>query len=628
MSVAGNGTGEQKSSLSVLALGAIGVVFGDIGTSPLYALKECFGSHGMELNPTNVLGLLSMVFWAMMLVVTLKYVTVIMRADNNGEGGILALLALVQRLVRKDGRRIWLLSVLGIFGAALFYGDSVITPAISVLSAVEGLTVLAPSLHTFVVPVTVGILVGLFLIQRKGTESVGLLFGPVMLVWFFVLGVLGVREIMVSPDVLRAVSPVYAFDFFTAHPMLSFLTLGSVVLVVTGGEALYTDMSHFGAKPIRLAWLAVVAPGLVLNYMGQGALLLTQPEAVKNPFFLLAPEWALLPLIVLATAATVIASQAVISGAFSVTRQAIQLGYLPRMQILHTSAKEAGQIYLPFVNWLLLVGVILLVVGFKSSSSLASAYGIAVTGAMLIDNFLVVVVMLSAWRWKIYWVVPLVGLFLCVDLAFLAANSFKIPSGGWLALLIALVLFVLLTTWSKGRQLLASRIQEQSLERSFFVQHMVPELTRVAGVAMYLTTSKDRVPGALLHNLKHNKVLHEKVAFLTVDTLDVPVVADAEQAEVVPLGNQCYSVCLRFGFMQSPDIPQALGRIVLGGEGLDMMDTSFFLGRESLVMAKQSPLTRVRRHVFFWLTKNAASAMEFFHLPPNRVVEVGGQLEI
>jgi KUP system potassium uptake protein len=614
---------------TALIVGAIGVVFGDIGTSPLYALKEVFGSaHGMELTDANVLGALSLIFWTLAIIVSAKYVTLILRADNHGEGGILALLALVVRLTRDNRRLRYVLGLLGVFGATLFYGDAVITPAISVLSAVEGLEVIAPQLHPFVVPVSLTVLIALFLIQAFGTGRVGVFFGPLTALWFATLAVLGIGSIAETPAVLAAVHPVYAYRFFADHPLISFIALGAVVLAVTGTEALYADMGHFGRGPIRIAWVGVVWPALLANYFGQGALLLRRPEAVENPFFLLAPEWFLVPLVALATCATVIASQAVISGAFSLTQQAIQLGLLPRMRITHTSAREGGQIYISLVNWLLLVGVVFLVLEFRSSSGLAAAYGMAVTGAMMVDTILVGAVMVMLWRWPRPLAAAIVGVLLVIDFTFFAANALKFFAGGWLPLLIALALFVVLTTWRRGRQLLIARKKERAIGRDDFIRLMADEIPRVPGTAVFLTGDRDIAPGALLHNLKHNKVLHERVVFLTVKVEDVPFIAEADAIDFKDLGKNFYRLLLRYGFMQQPDIPRALELCAARGLPFEMMETTFVLGRDTVIPTKDPGMALWREHLFAWMTRNAASAKDFFRIPANRVVELGSQIEI
>lgn len=618
---------QSRQALSTLTLGAIGVVFGDIGTSPLYALKEIFnGHHPIPVTPDNILGILSMVFWSIMLLVSLKYVLVIMRADNRGEGGSLALLALVTERARNP-RLAWIVTLLGIFAAALFYGDSMITPAISVLSAVEGMELVTPTLKPYVIPITLAILTGLFFIQKRGTGSVGLFFGPIMTGWFAVLGLLGVLQIAHNPGVLAALNPLYTLGFIGAHPGLAFLALGSVVLAVTGGEALYTDMGHFGRFPIRLAWFAFVMPALVLNYFGQGALLLAEPEAIENPFFHLAPDWALIPMLGLATLATVIASQAVISGAFSVARQSVQMGLLPRMQIVHTSGKEEGQIYVPFTNWSLYLAVVALVIGFKSSSNLAAAYGIAVTGTMLIDTILLAFVMALMWKW--HWSVAalVAGFFLTVDIAFFAANAIKIPEGGWFPIAMGLISFTVLTTWRRGRRLVSQEMAKQSIPMEDFIT-AIDDVHRINGTAVFMTSSKEGVPPALLHNLKHNQVLHDRVVLVTVQTADTPHVNDMDRIYLHRMGKGFMRVIVRYGFMESPDIPAVLDQCKHQGERFDMMETTFYLSRETIVPSMTRRMTLLRARLFALMSKNATSASDFFQIPTNRVVELGTQLVI
>jgi KUP system potassium uptake protein len=611
-------------------LGAIGVVFGDIGTSPLYTLRQCFaGEHPVSLTHANVLGILSIIFWALLLIVTIKYVTLIMRADNRGEGGILALTALVSHGLGDHGRRRWWLVGLGIFGAAMFYGDGMITPAISVLGAVEGLEIIAPHLHPFVVPAALVIVLLLFAIQRRGTASVGLLFGPVMTVWFVVLALLGALEIARHPEVLGAGNPAYAVSFVASSPLLAFLALGAVVLAVTGTEALYADMGHFGAAPIRRAWLAFVMPALVLNYFGQGALLLANPAAIKNPFYLLAPQWALIPLVVLATCAAVIASQAVISGAFSLTRAAIQMGYCPRLKILHTSDRQIGQIYIPFINWTLLIAVVLLVIGFRHSDNLGGAYGIAVTLAMLIDSMLIYVVMRRIWDWSRSVALAIALPLFLIDVAFLSSNSLKVPEGGWFPLLVGLVVFTLLTTWKRGRALLMERLSQDSMPLDLFIDSVgASPPQRVPGTAVFLTSTVDRVPHALLHNLKHNKVLHERVVFLTIHTRDIPHVAPAERAHVHDLSCQFWRLDAYYGFAEDPDVPELLEEAASQGNAFDMMDTSFFVSRETLIATVAPGMALWRERLFVSMSKMAVKATDFFHIPTNRVVELGTQVEL
>ena len=616
------------SKSSALALGALGVVFGDIGTSPLYTMKEVFGGHHLALTQDNVLGILSLVFWSLMLVVSLKYVSVMMRADNRGEGGILALLTLAQGQAPLGSRIRWVLMSLGFVGASLFFGDSLITPAISVLSAVEGLEMGAPALHPFIVPLALGILVGLFVIQRHGTAAIGKLFGPVMLLWFTVLGLLGLLGILRNPQVLAALSPTHALHFFAAHGVAGFLILGAVVLAITGAEALYADMGHFGRRPIQLVWFACVLPALVLNYFGQGALLLASPEAVRNPFYMLAPEWALYPMVGLATVATVIASQAVISGAFSVTRQVIQMGYAPRLIIRHTSAAEAGQIYIPFVNWTLMVGVALLVLGFQSSSNLAAAYGIAVTGTFAIDTILVCMVMRV--RWGLGLGATLAGMltFLAIDLAFFSANAVKIPDGGWFPLAVAMLVFTLLVTWKRGREIVQQRLQETAQPLAPFVDVLLahPPI-RVPGTAVFMTADAHGAPSALLHNLKHNKVLHERVVILNVRYAEVPYVAADRRLEMEQLAEGFYHVVVRYGFMDDIDIPLALSECACGMQ-FELMDTTFFFSRENLIPTRGAGMSLWREHLFATMARNAASPMTFFRIPANRVIELGTQIEI
>ena len=621
------GSPQTQKNLSALMLGAIGVVYGDIGTSPLYALKETFaGHHPLPVIEANVLGVLSIMFWTIMLLVSLKYVIIIMRADNHGEGGSLALLALVSELYSDKPKSKWLFAMLGVFAAALFFGDSMITPAISVLSAVEGLNIIAPQLNSFVLPITMMVLSALFFVQKRGTGAMGMAFGPIMILWFLVLGVLGVLSIAQSPHVLLALNPVYAYQFLVLDPWLSFLTLGSVVLAVTGGEALYTDMGHFGRFPIRLTWFSFVLPALVFNYFGQGALLLNNPQAIESPFFLLAPEWAIIPMVLLATAATVIASQAVISGAFSVASQSVQMGFLPRMEIRQTSSKAHGQIYVPFTNWTLYLAVIYLVLTFQSSSNLAAAYGIAVTGTMMIDTMLIAFV-LVAWRWSPWLVIPLIGTFLCVDLAYFAANAIKIPQGGWFPLGIALVSFIVLTTWKRGRKLLFEVIARRSIPVQTIVDH-VGDVNRAHGTAVFLVAVNEGAPAALLHNLKHNQVLHERNVLLSVIIEDKPFVTKGNRLLINDLGKGFYRVRVFYGFMQTPDVPAALDLCAPLGLTFDMMDTTFFTSRALIVSASTPGMMKWREWIFIMMSKNAMNATEFYKIPTNRVVEMGTRIEI
>jgi KUP system potassium uptake protein len=622
-------TRPEHKRLAPLVIGAIGVVFGDIGTSPLYTLRECFtGAHGLPLTEGNVYGVLSVIFWAIMIIVTLKYVTLIMRADNRGEGGIMALTALVSRGLSERRARWWLVG-LGIFGAAMFYGDGMITPAISVLSAVEGLDVMTPALKPYVVPLTIVILIGLFSIQRHGTARVGVLFGPIVCLWFAVLALLGGIEIASNPAVLLALNPAYAFAFLWDNPLPAFLALGAVVLAVTGTEALYADMGHFGATPIRRAWLFLVLPALVLNYFGQGALIIHDPSAIKNPFYLLAPAWALLPLVMLATCATVIASQAVISGAFSLTRQAIQMGYCPRLTITHTSEGHIGQIYIPFINWSLLGAVMLLVLGFQSSSNLAAAYGIAVTMALAIDSLLIYVVLTRLWRWNRIGALAIVVPLLTIDLMFLASNALKIPQGGWFPIAIGLAAFTLMTTWKRGRAILLQRLMQETMPVDLFIGSITESPpVRVPGTAVFLTSTEGRVPHALLHNLKHNKVLHERVILLTLKTRDIPVVSRADRLKVRDLGCNFHQIEAFYGFMEDQDIPALLEECGRRGILFDMMDTSFFASRETLIPSVAPGMALWREKLFVSMSKNATKATEYFRIPTNRVVELGTQVEL
>ncbi len=617
----------EKHSLAAITLAAMGVVYGDIGTSPLYTLKECFATAHLPLNHDNVLGILSMIFWAILLVVTVKYVAFILRADNRGEGGIMVLMALARRYLGGPART--RIIVLGLFGAALFYGDAIITPAMSVLSAAEGLEVINDNLSSYVLPMSVAVLTGLFLLQKFGTAHVGKLFGPVMMLWFFVIGLLGLVKIIQVPGVLAAVNPYYGVKLISEHGWAAFLTMGSVVLALTGAEALYADMGHFGRKPIRMAWFSFVLPGLVLNYFGQGALLLSNPAAIDNPFFNLAPKWGLLPLIILATLATVIASQAVISGAYSLTRQAIQLGYCPRMLIDHTSEREIGQIYLPFVNWALLVAVMIVVVSFRSSANLAAAYGIAVTGTMVITSLLFFVVARINWRWPLWLAAGVTALFLSIDMVFFSANLLKISHGGWLPLLIGIVIFTMMLTWKQGRELLSERIREHALPLESFISNIEEyPPSRVEGTAVFLTGTTHGVPHALLHNLKHNKVLHERVVLLTANTEDVPYVDKAERLEITRLSQSFWRVVASYGFMETPDMNEILACAAEQGLEFEVMDTSFFLSRETLISTDRPGMAQWREHLFVWMSRNALRATDFFSIPTNRVVEMGAQVEL
>jgi KUP system potassium uptake protein len=621
-------------ALAGLALGALGVVYGDIGTSPLYALKECFGGiHRVEPTPQNVVGVLSLVFWAMTFVVSFKYLAFVMRADNRGQGGILALMALVgQKDISKKGRGALL--VLGLFGAALLYGDGVITPAISVLGAVEGVAVAAPGLAHMVVPLAVGILLALFLFQRRGTTTVGRVFGPVMVIWFVTIAALGVRGILLEPHVLRAVNPVHAASFFARNGVEGFLVLGAVVLVITGGEALYADMGHFGPRPIRVAWLGFAMPAIVLNYFGQGAMLLQDASAARSPFYLLAPEWFRYPLIAVATAAAIVASQAMISGAFSLTNQAVQLGYSPRVTIRHTSSREIGQIFVPEVNALMAVACIALVLGFRSSSNLASAYGIAVTGDMAITTVLFHRVIRDHWSWPRWKAWPLTLLFLAVDVAFFSANIVKVEEGGWFPLAAAALVFALLSTWKRGRQALASLLRDAGLPLDLFLSEIARKNpVRVPGTAVFMTSGTTHAPPVLLHHLKHNKILHERVVLVSILTAEVPFVSSAERVESRALGSGFFQVVGRYGFMQTPDVPALLALLRTQRAPnvpleLKELETTYYLGRETLLPTGPSRMSRWRKRLFIVMARNAQTASSFFGLPPNRVVEMGAQIQL
>jgi KUP system potassium uptake protein len=620
-----------NQGLPGLILGAVGVVFGDIGTSPLYTLKEAFSPHfGLVGNHDTILGILSLVFWALVIVVTVKYVTIIMRADNDGEGGIMALMTLAQRTLPQGSRSAYVVGILGIFGASLFFGDGVITPAISVLSAVEGLEVAAPGLERWIVPITVTILIMVFVAQRFGTQKVGKVFGPVTALWFLALAVLGVWNIIDAPEVLKAFNPMWAIDFFIAHGWHSVLILGAVVLAVTGGEALYADMGHFGARPIRYAWYLMVLPCLMLNYLGQGALVLQDPAAVSNPFYEGVPEWGLYPMIVLATMATIIASQAVITGAFSVARQAMQLGYIPRMQVKHTSHDTIGQIYVPGVNWMMMITVLAVVLAFGSSTALASAYGISVSATMLIDTLLLALVARALWPQGRKWVLPLCVLFFIVDVGFVIANGAKFFDGAWFPLALGLIVFTLLRTWRRGRELLAAEIRKDGIGLdSFLPGLMLAPPVRVPGTAVFLTAQTGVVPHALLHNLKHNKVLHERNVFLTVHTLPLPYAPADRRLKVESIGDEFYRVIVRFGFMETPDVPLALMRSCdQGGPYFDPMDTTFFASRETIVASARRGMPIWRDKLFAAMHRNAAPATGFFRIPGNRLVELGSQVEI
>ncbi len=625
-----SGSDTAKQSTFALTIAAIGVVFGDIGTSPLYTMREAFSPrYGLAASAENVMGVLSLIFWGLMIVVTAKYVYFMMRANNRGEGGMMALLALVLQATKRGSAKRLLLISLGLFGASMFYGDGMITPAISVISAVEGLGVAAPTLQPFVIPLTIVIVILLFLFQQKGTASVGALFGPVTVIWFGVLAVLGALSIADNPGIFAALSPAYAVGFFLDNRFAAFLAMGAVVLAITGTEGIYTDMGHFGKKPIRIAWSAWVLPALLLNYFGQGALILRDPAALEHPFYHLAPDWALYPLIGLATMATVIASQAVISGTYSLTRQAIQLGYCPRMDVFHTSESEIGQIYMPWINWSLLVAVIALVIGFGSSSNLAGAYGVAVTGMMAIDTILAFVVVTTLWNWSKWIAVPLAIAFLCIDITFFGANTVKLLHGGWFPIAIAMLLFTLFTTWYRGRQLLMRQLAPGAIGVEPFVQSITQHPpTRVPGTAVFLTTATEGVPHALLHNLNHNKVLHERIVLLTVTTEEVPHVPDEERIEVTPLSGNFFRVVVKYGFKDEPDVPAALALARTQGLEFNMMETSFFLSRQTLVPKLGKDMALWREKLFAVMSRNASSATVFFNIPANRVVELGTRVEL
>ena len=619
----------SKSSLTALTLGAIGVVYGDIGTSVLYAVKEVFGSGHVPFTPDNVYGILSIFFWTLTVIISLKYVTLVLRADNNGEGGLVAMLALASQSVKDKPELRRVLLVVGIFGACLFYGDGVITPAISVLSAVEGLEVVSPTFKSAVIPLTLVILFGLFAVQKRGTADIGRFFGPITVVWFVTIAALGVVHIAGHPTILWAMSPHHALGFMWHNPGTTFIILGAVVLCVTGGEALYADMGHFGKKPIRLAWFSVVMPCLTLNYFGQGALLLENPAAVKNPFFMMAPDWALLPLVGLATMATVIASQALISGAFSVTKQVIQLGYLPRLQILHTSVKDTGQIYMPFVNWGLFVAIVLAVVMFRSSSNLASAYGIAVTLDMLITTVLTFFVIRYSWKYPLVLCIGATALFFVVDLAFFASNMRKLFDGGWFPLAIGGAIFTLMLTWKEGRRLLNEKLKADAIDLPSFLDAVfVSPPLRVEGTAVFLTVESGSVPNALLHNLKHNKVLHANNLFVTVRNHEVPWIGMDKRLEIESLGHDCWQVMIHYGFKNDPDVPKALQQIKGRGCELDAMTTSYFLSRDTVVPSIGRGMARWREKLFAQMHHNASGAADFLKLPNNAVVELGSKIEI
>jgi KUP system potassium uptake protein len=618
-----------KSSLAALTLGAIGVVYGDIGTSVLYAMKEVFGSGHVAFTPDNIYGILSIFFWTLTVIVSIKYVALVLRADNNGEGGLVAMLALASMAVKDRPVLRQRMLIVGIFGTCLFYGDGVITPAISVLSAVEGLEVVSPAFTKYVIPLTIVILFGLFAVQKRGTSGIGKFFGPITVIWFAAIAALGVYHIASHPEIMWAISPHFAVQFIVNEPAITFLILGAVVLCVTGGEALYADMGHFGKKPIRLAWFSVVMPSLTLNYFGQGALLLSDPSAVTNPFFNMAPDWLLLPLVVLATAATVIASQALISGAFSVTKQVVQMGFLPRLQVLHTSVKDTGQIYIPFVNWGLFAVIVLAVVMFKSSSNLAAAYGIAVCTDMLITTVLTFFVIHYGWKYPFWWCLAATGFFFAVDFAFWASNLLKLLEGGWFPLLIASVIMMLMLTWRDGRTLLDDKRREDALDLTSFLSAVFSSPpVRVDGTAVFLTSGMGAVPNAFLHNLKHNKVLHAQNLFVNVHNHEVPWIAEADRLEITSLGNECWQVVIHYGFKDDPDVPGALKHLHGMGCEINPMTTSYFLSRDSIVPTIGTGMAQWREKLFAQMHLNASSAADFLNLPSNSVVELGSKIEI
>lgn len=623
---------EQQHSrryLLTLSLGALGVVYGDIGTSPLYAFRECFApEHNLPPSPENILGVLSLIFWALILIISIEYLFVVMRADNRGEGGIVALMSLVGSKQAPSRRRVVLVG-LGLFGAALLYGDGMITPAISVLSAIEGLNVATPFFSDYVVWITVAVLIGLFTVQKYGTARVGAIFGPIMLLWFAVIAVMGISHIIQEPSVLRAVLPTHAIDFFLRNKLTGFFVLGSVFLVITGGEALYADMGHFGLKPIRLVWFSFVLPALLLNYFGQGAFLLHTPEGVENPFYRMAPQWALIPLVVLATAAASIASQAVISGAFSLTRQAVQLGYLPRIRIRHTSEREIGQIYIPSVNWFLMFSAIALVFAFQESGRLAAAYGVAVTATMGITTTLTAVYTRDRWKWPLAGAVGFAVFFLCFDLSFFGANLVKVWDGGWFPLVVGLSIFTLMSTWRQGRRILNERLTAEALSTDAFIHELGGgRVHRVPGTAVFMSRSTDGVPTTLLHNIKHNKIVHQKVVLLTVETEETSHLSPEERYEWQELGHGVYRLRLHFGFMEDPDLPETLQKIESGPVTFNSIATSYFLGRETLIPTKRPGMAIWREHIFAWMMRNASSASVFFNLPANQVIELGAQVEL
>jgi KUP system potassium uptake protein len=619
-----------KPGIVALTLGALGVVYGDIGTSPLYALKECFiGHHPLPLTEGNVFGILSLIFWSLIVIISIKYCVFVLRADNRGEGGVLALMSLARSEERSHSKRQKVLVAIGLFGAALLYGDGIITPAITTLSAVEGLKVRAEGLTPFVLPITMFILVCIFAIQRRGTAGIGAIFGPVMVLWFIVLAVLGVRGVIAEPSVLKSLNPIYAIRFFAENRWLGFLALGSVALVITGGEALYADMGHFGRRPIRIAWFILVLPALMLNYWGQGALILHDPSAVANPFYHLAPNWFDFPLVILSTAAAIIASQAVISGAFSITRQAVQLGYCPRVDIIHTSKEEIGQIYIPGVNWLMMFGTLGLVLGFRESSDLAAAYGIAVTSTMVITTLLAFVVERKLWMWSLPLAIAFTLFIFTIDMSFLIANATKLLDGGWLPIVVAAAIFLFLTTWRRGKEVLAARLAKTSLPVDALVADAGRRhVTRVPGTAVFLHSDEKSTPIALLHNIKHNRVLHEKNIFFTVQTEEFPHVGREQRVKIEDLGHGFWRVVARYGFMEDPHVPRALRQASELGLDIDPMQATYFLSRNTLLPSKRPGMALWREKLFVLMSRNASRPTQFFRIPPNRVVELGMQVEL
>lgn len=619
-----------KSSLAALSLAAIGIVYGDIGTSPLYTMKEVFSpEHGLAVTQANIFGVVSLICWGLIIIVALKYVTLILRADNRGEGGIMALTAMALESVGKHSRLYFVLFILGLFGAALFFGDGVITPAVSVLSAVEGLEVATPAFSPYVVPITVAVIIALYAVQYKGTAGIGKWFGPVMLVWFFVLAAMGVYNILRMPGILAALNPFYAVDFLHQHGWVAYLALGAVVLAFTGAEALYADMGHFGSKPIRLAWFFVVFPALALNYLGQGALLVTNNAAAANPFYLQLGAWSIYPLVILSAVATVIASQATISGTFSMAKQAISLGILPRMQIVHTSSKEIGQIYIPIVNWLQLFAVVAAVVGFGSSSNLASAYGIAVTGTMLVTSLLTFFVIRYGWKYNPLLCFAATGFFAMIDFALFSANALKIMHGGWFPLVLGIIMFIVMTTWKRGRELVFDNLKKHAIPLSDFLDSLfVSPPQRVPGTAIFLRGEADGVPHALLHNLAHNKILHERVVFLTLHNKEIPWVPVTERVTVTDLGHNCFQLDVNYGFKNEPDIPEALRRCETLGLSFEPLETSYFIARQTIVSKPHGGMAVWREWLFVTMSRNARDAADFYRIPTNRVIEVGSQVEI